>query len=240
MLCVRALRKKGLAQPSCSSLRKGCSHRRILLAWGRPFALNAPLRVQASTVTCNSLGSVYCTEPHMPLASLQHMQVTTVTRSGLDSLYWTVPQMLAHHTAGGCNLRPGDLIATGTLSTAVGGRCSLAGAAGSAFWVRGWHVEARLLEVAGATNSERSSSYTVKPTRPATPPALLQGPSGGGALIELTWGGTRPVGLAGGGQRTYLEDGDAIVMRGWCAGPDGSYRVGFGECRGRVLPAAAG
>ncbi|KAL4859929.1 Fumarylacetoacetase [Chlorella vulgaris] len=41
---------------------------------------------------------------------------TVVTRSNLRTLYWTLPQMMAHHTAGGCNLRPGDLIATGTLS----------------------------------------------------------------------------------------------------------------------------
>ena len=46
-------------------------------------------------------------------------QATTLTRSSLASLYWTIPQMIAHYTAGGCNLRPGDLIATGTLSTEV-------------------------------------------------------------------------------------------------------------------------
>ncbi|GFR51579.1 hypothetical protein Agub_g14000, partial [Astrephomene gubernaculifera] len=41
---------------------------------------------------------------------------TTVTRSNLKHLYWTFPQMLAHHTAGGCPLRPGDLLASGTIS----------------------------------------------------------------------------------------------------------------------------
>lgn len=41
---------------------------------------------------------------------------TTVTRTNLRHLYWTLPQMVAHHTAGGCNLRPGDLLGTGTLS----------------------------------------------------------------------------------------------------------------------------
>ncbi|KAK9821378.1 hypothetical protein WJX74_005658 [Apatococcus lobatus] len=43
-------------------------------------------------------------------------QPHTVTRSNLRHLYWTLPQMLAHHTAGGCNLRPGDLIGSGTIS----------------------------------------------------------------------------------------------------------------------------
>ena len=39
-----------------------------------------------------------------------------IARSSMQTLYWTIPQMIAHHTAGGCNLQPGDLIATGTLS----------------------------------------------------------------------------------------------------------------------------
>ncbi|KAK9841099.1 hypothetical protein WJX84_001371 [Apatococcus fuscideae] len=43
----------------------------------------------------------------------------TVARSNLRHLYWTLPQMIAHHTAGGCNLRPGDLIGTGTISCEV-------------------------------------------------------------------------------------------------------------------------
>lgn len=42
---------------------------------------------------------------------------TLVASSNLRTCYWTVPQMIAHHTAGGCNLRPGDLLATGTLSS---------------------------------------------------------------------------------------------------------------------------
>ncbi|KAH7623478.1 hypothetical protein Ndes2526B_g01915 [Nannochloris sp. 'desiccata'] len=46
---------------------------------------------------------------------------STITRSNMRTLYWTLPQMIAHHTAGGCNLRPGDLLGTGTLSTAGDG-----------------------------------------------------------------------------------------------------------------------
>ncbi|XP_031124797.1 fumarylacetoacetase-like [Ipomoea triloba] len=40
----------------------------------------------------------------------------TVTRSNFKHLYWTVTQQLAHHTVNGCNLRPGDLLGTGTIS----------------------------------------------------------------------------------------------------------------------------
>ncbi|GAB4816852.1 hypothetical protein N2152v2_003898 [Parachlorella kessleri] len=119
----------------------------------------------------------------------QGEQPSTVTRSDLSTLYWTLPQMIAHHTAGGCNLRPGDLLATGTLSK--------------------------------------------------------EGPGGQGCLLELTWAGSRPLKLASASeakkaagqdqQRTYLEDGDEVVVRGWCQG--GGFRVGFGECRGRLLPA---
>ena len=56
-----------------------------------------------------------------------------------------------------------------------------------------------------------------------------------GSLLEISWNGTEPVELAGGVKRTFLEDGDSLVMRGWCQG-DG-YRVGFGEVEGTILAA---
>ena len=56
-----------------------------------------------------------------------------------------------------------------------------------------------------------------------------------GALIELTQGGKNPLQLPNGEQRIYLEDGDAVVLRGWCEKPDAT-RIGFGECVGQVLP----
>ncbi|QLH73604.1 fumarylacetoacetase [Rhodopseudomonas palustris] len=56
-----------------------------------------------------------------------------------------------------------------------------------------------------------------------------------GSLLELSWNGTEPVQLPGGESRGFLEDGDSLVMRGWCQG-DG-YRVGFGEVEGTVLAA---
>src|SRR6201990_1977480 len=56
-----------------------------------------------------------------------------------------------------------------------------------------------------------------------------------GSLLEISWNGTEPIELPGGAKRTFLEDGDSLVMRGWCQG-DG-YRVGFGEVEGTILPA---
>jgi fumarylacetoacetase len=56
-----------------------------------------------------------------------------------------------------------------------------------------------------------------------------------GSMLEIAWNGTEPVELAGGTARTFLEDGDSLVMRGWCQG-DG-YRIGFGEVEGTILPA---
>jgi fumarylacetoacetase len=56
-----------------------------------------------------------------------------------------------------------------------------------------------------------------------------------GSLLEISWNGTEPLELPGGGKRTFLEDGDSLSMRGWCQG-DG-YRVGFGEVEGTILPA---
>jgi len=57
-----------------------------------------------------------------------------------------------------------------------------------------------------------------------------------GSLLEISWNGTEPVELPGGIRRTFLEDGDSLVMRGWCQG-DG-YRVGFGEVEGTILAAS--
>ncbi len=56
-----------------------------------------------------------------------------------------------------------------------------------------------------------------------------------GSLLEISWNGTQPVELPGGVKRSFLEDGDSLVMRGWCQG-DG-YRVGFGAVEGTILPA---
>ena len=96
--------------------------------------------------------------------------------------YWSAAQMIAHHTAGGCALQPGDLIGTGTISG--------------------------------------------------------PGPGEAGALIELAHGGQKPVDIGGGEQRGFLADGDTVILRGWCEAP-GAARIGFGECRGTVLPALA-
>jgi fumarylacetoacetase len=95
-------------------------------------------------------------------------------------MYWTFGQLLAHHASNGCNLRPGDLLASGTLS--------------------------------GPTDQSR------------------------GSLIERAWRGTTPFPLPGGEARRFLEDGDEVIMRGWCE-RDGFRRIGFGECRGIVTPA---
>ncbi len=56
-----------------------------------------------------------------------------------------------------------------------------------------------------------------------------------GSLLELSWGGKEPLTLATGEERSFIADGDTIVMRGHCRG-DG-YRIGFGDCRGKVVAA---
>jgi fumarylacetoacetase len=55
-----------------------------------------------------------------------------------------------------------------------------------------------------------------------------------GALIELTEDGVKPVVLENGERRTFIEDGDVIILQGFCE-RDGFIRIGFGECRGEVL-----
>ncbi|MGB7068515.1 MAG: fumarylacetoacetase [Pyrinomonadaceae bacterium] len=57
-----------------------------------------------------------------------------------------------------------------------------------------------------------------------------------GCLLEMTWRGTEPIDLPSGEQRRFLEDGDEVIMKGYCE-RDGFRRIGFGECRGRIISA---
>jgi fumarylacetoacetase len=57
-----------------------------------------------------------------------------------------------------------------------------------------------------------------------------------GCLLELAWKGTEPVLLPSGEQRTYLEDGDEVILTGYCV-RDGFTRIGMGTCRGTILAA---
>src|SRR5205085_10801840 len=74
--------------------------------------------------------------------------------------YWTMAQIVAHHASNGCNLQPGDLLGSGTISGTEPGTC--------------------------------------------------------GSMMELTQGGKKPVELASGQSRAFIEDGDEIVLRGRC------------------------
>jgi fumarylacetoacetase len=96
-------------------------------------------------------------------------------------LYWTAAQLVTHHSCGGCNLRPGDLFGTGTIS--------------------------------GSGEGEL------------------------GSLLEISAGGRRPVVLASGETRRFLEDGDTVIMRARCH-REGFAGIGFGECQGTVVAAA--
>lgn len=57
-----------------------------------------------------------------------------------------------------------------------------------------------------------------------------------GSLLELTRRGAEPVALPDGEQRRFLEDGDEVILRGYCERED-AVRIGFGECRGVIQPA---
>ncbi len=61
-------------------------------------------------------------------------------------------------------------------------------------------------------------------------------PEQGGSLLELTQGGKQPITLPNGEVRTFLQDGDTIILRGSCERA-GARRIGFGDCRGTVLAA---
>jgi fumarylacetoacetase len=102
-----------------------------------------------------------------------------VCHSNFKDLYWDMRQQIAHHTVTGCNMRTGDLLASGTIS-----------------------------------GSEKENR---------------------GSMLELSWAGKEPLDLSNGETRTFLKDGDVVTMRGWAE--NASYRIGFGDLTGKVLPA---
>ncbi|MDF2436938.1 MAG: fumarylacetoacetase [Bacteroidota bacterium] len=56
-----------------------------------------------------------------------------------------------------------------------------------------------------------------------------------GSMLEITWRGTKPVKMKDGSERKFINDNDTVIMRGYCKKE--GVRVGFGECKGKVLPA---
>ena len=110
----------------------------------------------------------------------QDTEAVQISHANALDLYWTFGQMVTHHASNGCNMRPGDLLGSGTIS----------------------------------------------------------GPQPGnrGCLLELTRRGAEPLVLPNGEKRAFLEDGDEIILRAF-AERDGAVRIGFGECRGVLLPA---
>jgi fumarylacetoacetase len=104
-----------------------------------------------------------------------------LSHGNFRTMHWTLAQLLAHHTSNGCNLRPGDLLGSGTVSGPE--------------------------------------------------------PDSAGCLLELTARGMKPLKLPKGETHAFLTDGDEVVLRGY-AERDGVRRVGLGECRGIILPAA--
>jgi len=103
-----------------------------------------------------------------------------ICRTNFIHMYWTFAQMLAHHTSNGCNMRPGDLIGSGTTS--------------------------------GPRDENRA------------------------CLAEISQRGAQSFTLPNGETRTWLEDGDEVILRARAV-REGFAPIGFGECRAVVEPA---
>jgi fumarylacetoacetase len=151
-------------------------------AYPRPADDPAPLPYLFSQTNTNAGGfditlEVFLTSQRMRDEGAEPLRVSA---GNFADMYWTIAQLVAHHTSNGCNLRTGDLLASGTVS--------------------------------GPTKESR------------------------GCLLERTWRGTEPLELPTGETRQFLEDNDEVILRAFCE-RSGHPRIGFGECRGTVLPA---
>ncbi|OZI17170.1 fumarylacetoacetase [Bordetella genomosp. 7] len=152
------------------------------IAWNRQEGEPQPLPYLSSER--NRTHGAYDVELEVFLATEASRQAghapARLSASNFRDAYWNIAQLIAHHTVNGCNLQPGDLLGTGTLSG----------------------------------------------------PA----PDQAGSLLELTQGGKTPIELPWGETRTFLQDGDQVILRAHCQ-KAGYPRIGFGEASGTVLPA---
>jgi fumarylacetoacetase len=62
-------------------------------------------------------------------------------------------------------------------------------------------------------------------------------PEEAGSMLELSNAGAKPISLPNGEKRTFLEDGDKVIMKAWCQ-KDGVTRIGFGAVSSKILPAS--
>ncbi|XP_073029788.1 fumarylacetoacetase-like [Primulina eburnea] len=82
-----------------------------------PFAIDAPEQNPPSLPYLTEKKSKnYDISLQVSVTPAGHEETYIVTRSNFNNLYWTITQQLAHHTINGCNLRPGDIFGTGTIS----------------------------------------------------------------------------------------------------------------------------
>ena len=156
--------------------------------WVVPLEALEPFRVAGPDQDPAPLPYLSCHEPRaydirleVQLQTQAMAEPHIISRTNFKEMYWNMNQQVAHHTVTGCNLRVGDLLASGTIS------------------------------------GSQKGSY--------------------GSMLELTWGGKEPLQFPKGEQRSFLEDGDTVIFTGYAQGQ--GYRVGFGEVRGMILPAAS-
>jgi len=114
-------------------------------------------------------------------------QETVIARSNFRHLYWTMKQQLTHHTITGCNLQPGDLLGSGTISGPVSPSLSFS-----------------LYCFVCSVLIQFFHEFL----------CFTQTPESFGSMLELSWKGSKRVPLDGGSERAFLQDGDQVTIRG--------------------------
>jgi fumarylacetoacetase len=161
--------------------------------WVVPLAALEPFRCEPSfgPIQQDPTPLEYITDPnyskgtydiqlHVSIQPETSKEAHVITKSNFKNMYWNMKQQLVHHTVTGCNMQPGDLLGSGTIS------------------------------------GQEENSF--------------------GSMLELSWQGSKEIPLGSSGQvRKFIQDGDTVKITGFCQGKD--YRIGFGPCEGKILPA---
>jgi fumarylacetoacetase len=196
-------------------------------------SIHSVLLIAQHCHACTTVSPLSHNQATSALSATATAAPVTVTRTSLRNMHWTMAQQLAHHTVTGCNVLPGDLMGSGTISGGAAGEggCMLEltrnGSEPLDFAElrrKQQQQQQQQQQQLQGDDSSTSSTSSAKPQQQQQQTGSSSDGSSGNSASEQKQE-----------LRSWLLDGDVVSLTGYCQGD--SYRVGFGSCTGKVAPA---